>query len=96
MAGNDNSESVLAEAERLINGPKREEYGGALESFALVAEFWSVVLRVPVTPEQVTLCMIGMKMARAMHNPQHRDSQVDIAGYAGCLELIAVDRKNEG
>ena len=84
-------ESTLQEAERIINGERRESYGGALESFDRIAQLWTPVLCVTVTAEQVALCMIQLKVARYM-NGQQRDSIVDIAGYAGCLEKIANER----
>lgn len=85
-------ESVLVEAERIINGQRRDDYGGALESFTRIADLWSPVLGVPVTAEQVALCMIELKVARYM-NGYHRDSVVDIAGYAGCLQKIHDERE---
>ncbi len=77
-------ESVLQEAERIINGERRDDYGDVRESFATIAALWSPVIGRPVTAEEVALCMIQLKVARAMHGYQ-RDSLVDIAGYAGCL-----------
>ena len=84
-------ESVLQEAERIINGERRESYGGALESFDRIAKLWEPLLGVSVSAETVALCMIQLKVARYL-NGQQRDSIVDIAGYAGCLEKIARER----
>lgn len=36
--------------------------------------------------------MIQLKVARAMNGMQ-RDSLVDIAGYAGCIELIQTEKE---
>lgn len=81
-------ESVLQEAARLVEGgDRRQQYGGPFESFTDIAAGWSMVLGMDVTPEQVSLCMIVMKVARAK-NGFHRDSIVDIAGYARCAEFI--------
>jgi Domain of unknown function (DUF6378) len=79
--------SVLTDAEDIINGQRREDYGEVLESFQTIAALWEPILKTTVSPEQVALCMIGLKIARTM-NGFHRDSIVDIAGYAGCLEKI--------
>lgn len=81
------SESILQEAERIINGQRRDDYGDVRESFELIAALWSPVVGVTVTAEQVALCMIQLKVARAMNGYQ-RDSLVDIAGYAGCLAKL--------
>jgi Domain of unknown function (DUF6378) len=80
--------STLTEAEEIINGQRREEYGEVLPSFQLIADLWAPILKVEVSPEQVALCMINLKIARYLMGGFHRDSVVDIAGYAGCLEKI--------
>lgn len=84
-------ESVLQEAQRIIHGQRRQDYGGPLDSFERIGKLWAPILGVDVTAEQVALCMIGLKIARAMQG-FHRDSIVDIAGYAGCIELIQAER----
>lgn len=89
--------SYLAEADRIINGRGRGDYGGALESFSRIGRLWSEVLGQPVSAEEVALCLIQLKVARAINDssqqrPIKRDSAVDIAGYAGLLEYIERDR----
>lgn len=81
------SESVLTEAERIINGDRRQDYGTAEESFGRIAALWGATLGIPITGEQVCLCMIQLKIARYV-NGRQRDSIVDIAGYAGCLDTL--------
>lgn len=39
----------------------------------------------PVTPAEVALCLIDLKLARLAHDPRHQDIMVDIAGYAAVL-----------
>jgi hypothetical protein len=82
------AESMLQEALSVIHGERRTSYGGARENHERIAQIWSAVLRTPVTPEQVVLCMIGVKMARICTTPDHRDSWVDIAGYVGVKDLM--------
>lgn len=86
-------ETILAEANRIVNGQRRADYGGPFESFSDIAAGWSMVLGVEVTPEQVGLCMIQLKVARAKNGGFHRDSFVDIAGYAQCMEFVADARE---
>jgi len=96
MGAHSAEQSVLLEAEAIIHGQRRADYGGALESFDRVARLWAPLLGVEVTAEQVALCLIQLKVARALNGLRsgalHRDSVVDIAGYAGCLEMIAAER----
>ena len=68
---------------------------GTSDNFADIAAMWSVILRrniktgADVTPEQVALMMAALKICRAnKDNCEKRDSLVDLAGYAGCIEKI--------
>ncbi|WP_181022357.1 DUF6378 domain-containing protein [Mycobacterium avium] len=81
------SETVLQEAERIINGQRREDYGSVSESFNLIAGMWSAYLGKELSGHDVANLMVLLKIARAK-NGYHRDSYVDIAGYAGCTEKL--------
>jgi hypothetical protein len=87
--------TILTEAETLINGDRATDYGDAHENFARIAALWSVVLGVPVSPVQVALCMMQLKAARLCHSPEHRDSWIDAAGYAGLGARLAGVEKGE-
>jgi len=63
-------------------------YGDAAASMATVAARWSLTLGNPVTPAQVVLCLIDLKLARLAHNPTHQDSVCDLAGYAAVLQEV--------
>ena len=67
---------------------RHQQYGSARPLFAHVAQRWSLVLGIEVKPEQVVLCLIDLKMARLVHNPDHDDSIIDIAGYAAVLKEV--------
>lgn len=66
-----------------------ERYGTPAENFGRIAGIWGVVLGVEITPEQVGLCMLGVKLARLVETPDDPDSLADLAGYAATLELLA-------
>jgi hypothetical protein len=63
-------------------------YGDAATSMAAVAARWSITLGHPVTPAQVVLCLIDLKLVRLAHNPKHQDSVCDLAGYAAVLQEV--------
>ena len=63
-------------------------YGDAATSMAAVAARWSITLGRPVTPTQVVLCLIDLKLTRLQHNPTHQDSVCDLAGYAAVLQEV--------
>lgn len=58
------------------------------EDFQRVGKMWAAILGLDeVTPHQVGLCMIALKVARHVHRPK-RDNLVDICGYAETLDMI--------
>lgn len=75
-------EEVLRSAGELINGDRHADYGSAWDNHQRIAQIWSVVLGRSITPAQVALCMVGVKIARLVNDPTKADSWVDIAGYA--------------
>jgi hypothetical protein len=81
--------SIANEAVDLVTGDRQKAYGHPSKNFQETADLWSVVLGIPVTPEQVALCMVQVKIAREIHNPK-RDNLVDAIGYLlaydACLE----------
>lgn len=87
----DDPETILEEAERIVNGPRRQEYGGCLESFERIAAMWSAYVGVALTGEDVAMLMVLLKVCRAKQG-QHRDSLVDIAGYTRCVTLMQEER----
>ena len=49
-----------------------------------------------VTPAQVVLCLIDLKLARLAHDPSHEDSAVDVCGYAALLRELIETSTSEG
>jgi hypothetical protein len=82
--------NILEEALAVTSGDRNDSYGHPLPNHLAIAGFWSLILGITVTPRQVALCMIGLKLARETHKAK-RDNLVDIAGYARALELIPDD-----
>ena len=83
-----NGAELLQHAAGVVD-KRRADYGAPEELFANVAARWSQVLGVKVTPAQVALCLMDLKMARLAHNPKHLDSLVDVLGYGACLREVA-------
>lgn len=79
--------NVLEEAQKIVDGPRAQEYGSVRSSFIRIATLWSAIIGVEVTPSMVGLCMIASKLSRE-RNLKKRDNLVDIAGYARCLEML--------
>jgi hypothetical protein len=81
-------EAMLLEAARVVE-QRREAYGEAGPLMTAVAKRWSITLGQTVTPAQVVLSLIDLKLARLCHDPAHEDSILDVAGYAAVLQEIA-------
>jgi hypothetical protein len=79
--------TILTEAQQAVYGDRQADYGSVKTNFSNIARQWSVTLGMNVTPEQVGLCMIQVKIARQMNKPK-RDNLVDIAGYAATIEKM--------
>lgn len=75
---------LLEEAARLVEGSRKDDYGTTKASFTNISNLWTTYLKHPVTPADVAAMMILLKLSRSQNNPAHRDSWVDIAGYAAC------------
>jgi hypothetical protein len=75
---------MLSETLQVIRN-RGANYGPIKPNHERIAALWSTLLEHPVTPVQVAMCMVGVKLARLMETPDHVDSAVDIAGYAACI-----------
>lgn len=79
--------SILGHTAKVLE-ERRDDYGDPSEQFRAIAARWSITLGVPITPSQVALCMIDLKLARLAYDPGHVDSVVDVIGYAALLREV--------
>ena len=90
------TESILLEAERLTSGDRNKAYGEPLDNFehtaALINAQFANKLKTPFTAEDFAILMILCKLSRLNTSPTHRDSIVDIAGYAKTLQRVIEER----
>lgn len=78
---------ILTEAKGLVFGDRQDDYGHPFDDMSRTAKIWSAILGRTVTPSQVALCMVGVKMSREVNRPK-RDNRVDGAGYFGVLQMV--------
>jgi hypothetical protein len=83
-----NGPALLEHAASLVNR-RRRQYGEPADLFQHVAARWSLTLGTRVSPAQVVLCLIDLKLARLAGDPKHLDSIVDVAGYAAVLREVS-------
>lgn len=94
--------SMLEEAAAQVKD-RRATYGSPAPNFRRIADFWNVYWRHRVPredddslffdPIDVATMMRLVKEARLIETPDHRDSLVDIAGYADCQIECVNDAK---
>ena len=72
------------------------QYGDAGSNMAAIAARWSATLGREITPAQVVLCLLDLKLARLAHDPTHEDSAVDVCGYAALLRELNQTSDSEG
>lgn len=90
------SETIAEEAVRIVYGDREQAYDDPNQNFRRLALMFQGVLdkklapNVHITPNDVALMMICLKISRESFKPSH-DNRVDIIGYALCLNRIVSD-----
>lgn len=67
---------------------RRVQYGDAGTAMVAIADRWSATLGCKVTPAQVILCLIDLKLVRLARDPAHEDSAADVCGYVALLREV--------
>lgn len=90
--------NILEEAQSLVDGDKQQDYGDISSSFNHIASLWSAHLaahNVVLSSHDVAIMMILLKTARAATGGLKRDTYVDIAGYAYCIDKMYLSTPDE-
>ena len=95
MAEGREASHTLVRADEIINGERQDSYGNPEDSFALIAEFWSVYLiyrsndvknnPLVLNASDIAIMMSLFKHARMMGQKWHPDNAVDACGYLAIL-----------
>ena len=81
------TESILSEAERIVNGDRQADYSDPVANFKHISAIASAIMAKDITAEECCIVMIAVKLAR--ENYKHkRDNLVDLAGYVEILNRI--------
>lgn len=85
-------EAILDEAKSLITGDRAQTYGDAHNTHARIGKMWGAILDTEdIAPDLVALMMGCVKIARAARTPEHKDSWIDLAGYAALGGEFVID-----
>lgn len=87
----ENEESILQEAQRIVNGDRQADYSDPVANFEHIARITSAILNKEVTAEECCIVMIAVKHAREQFKHK-RDNLVDLAGYVEILNRIKESR----
>lgn len=92
----ENKQSILAEAEEIVNGSRQSDYGDAKESFSRIATIASVMTGKELSPDDCCAVMMAVKLVRESFKHK-RDNLVDLCGYAHIMnELNENESEKEG
>lgn len=81
--------NILDEAKRLTSEDRQEVYGHPIEDFTKVARLVAPIMESNIDARlKHALYMIQVKIARLLATPDHRDSIVDLAGYANTYHMV--------
>lgn len=80
---------ILREADKIITADRNKTYGEPDEDFQRIAGMWNVLgFQAPdgekMQGHHVALAMVALKLSRLTWSAGHRDSWMDVAGYAAC------------
>ena len=82
--------TVLHEAHGVVYGDREKTYGKPSKNLDCIAELWNAYLRTiggrELNNKDVAAMMVLLKTARLANDQTHRDSIVDICGYAALVE----------
>lgn len=82
--------NILEEALTITTTDRQQVYGPPSENFRVTSDIASAILGYHITPADCVKVALAMKLARLRNSPKHRDSMIDIAGYAWVLSEVVL------
>lgn len=87
--------SWVDEVVAITEGDRRRDYGHPLINFLRIAIRWSLYLKQTVSPVDVALLMVEVKLSRQQQTYKE-DNFIDIMGYTACVEAMDTKLKEYG
>ena len=90
-AGGGGAVNIEVEARAIVEGALNAGRGPAEREFGRVAVAWGALFGADITPRQVALAMVLLKIYREDHR-HNRDNLVDIVGYTLLAEEMGEEQ----
>ena len=94
--------SLLCDAMNAVANDRMDDYGTPAVNYTRVSALWNQYLalrprngRNDIDGADAVIMMILVKIARLIESPDHRDTWLDIAGYAAVGWSVVEDGKRE-
>jgi hypothetical protein len=87
------NDSILLEADNILNGDRNEQYNDPNESFAVYAEILKSTFGLELTPVEICKVQMAIKLGRLKYKYK-RDSLVDLCGYSEILNRLESNNDN--
>lgn len=87
------SDSILLEADNILNGDRNEQYNDPNESFKVYAEILKATFGLELTPVEICKVQMAIKLGRLKYKYK-RDSLVDLCGYSEILHRLESNNDN--
>jgi hypothetical protein len=80
-------ESLLSQADKIVNGDRNEQYGDAKQAFSEYSDILKTTFNILLTPEEICKVMMAIKLGRLKYKFKE-DSVVDLMGYSEILNRL--------
>ena len=88
-------QEVLKEASHLTSVDRQDSYGTPYLNHTRIANLWSAYLETEITPEQVAICQVLVKISRSMESFKE-DNFIDGAAYIAIACELAEIAQRQG
>lgn len=90
MPGNPGPPPTILQEAATVTHQRQTVYGRPEEYFSRYAALLSAYLGRNISTHQAVMILLIGKVCRLQETPDHRDSIVDIAGYAACYARVVL------
>ena len=80
-------DSLLLQADKVVNGDRNEQYGDAKQAFNEYSEILKTTFNISLSPEEICKVMMAIKLGRLKYKFKE-DSLLDLMGYSEILNIL--------